>query len=155
MKQFLKDLGRSASIMVVVGAVTLSGATYLNAFERWQRLSITGQARVTDGDTIKINGVRIRLNGVDAPELRDLMGPASKREMKLIVGANVITCRPNGDRTHGRIVAICTRVSDGVDIGGELIRRGYGLDCEHFSGGRYHALESEQARRRIKPAAYC
>ena len=30
--------------------------------------SITGHAKVTDGDTIKINTFKIRLNGIDAPE---------------------------------------------------------------------------------------
>ena len=30
--------------------------------------SITGHAEVTDGDTIKINTFKIRLNGIDAPE---------------------------------------------------------------------------------------
>ena len=30
---------------------------------------IVGQAIVTDGDTIKISGTRIRFHGIDAPEL--------------------------------------------------------------------------------------
>ena len=33
---------------------------------------ITGTASVTDGDTIKIHGERIRLHGIDAPESRQL-----------------------------------------------------------------------------------
>jgi endonuclease YncB( thermonuclease family) len=32
-------------------------------------LSISGPARVTDGDTIIINGTRIRIQGLDAEEL--------------------------------------------------------------------------------------
>ena len=31
---------------------------------------ITGKARVTDGDTIKINDQKIRLFGIDAPETK-------------------------------------------------------------------------------------
>ena len=31
---------------------------------------ITGKARVTDGDTIKINNQKIRLFGIDAPETK-------------------------------------------------------------------------------------
>ncbi len=33
---------------------------------------IIGTASVTDGDTIKIHGERIRLHGIDAPESRQL-----------------------------------------------------------------------------------
>ena len=29
---------------------------------------VSGVARVTDGDTIKIEGIKIRLHGIDAPE---------------------------------------------------------------------------------------
>ena len=30
--------------------------------------TITGSARISDGDTIRVQGTRIRLNGIDAPE---------------------------------------------------------------------------------------
>ena len=29
---------------------------------------VTGSAQITDGDTVKIDGIRIRLHGIDAPE---------------------------------------------------------------------------------------
>jgi len=34
------------------------------------RADITGPAAVTDGDTIKIDGQRIRIHGIDAPEAK-------------------------------------------------------------------------------------
>jgi len=154
LKNFLRDFGRSMAAMCLVGTALLSGTAGLVAYERWQHPSIIGKARVIDGDTLQVDGIRIRLNGIDAPELRDPLGPASRRELKLIVGDDTIRCRPNGDTTHGRIVAVCMR-EDGRDIGAELIRHGLALDCQHFSDGRYHDFETEQARRRIKRASYC
>lgn len=41
--------------------------------------AITGSATVTDGDTIKINGERIRLEGIDAPETHQTCKDAGGR----------------------------------------------------------------------------
>ena len=35
---------------------------------------ITGKARVVDGDTIHINQTKIRLHGIDAPEMDEIAG---------------------------------------------------------------------------------
>ncbi len=37
-----------------------------------QRLEIAGKAFVIDGDTIKVSGERVRIAGIDAPELGQL-----------------------------------------------------------------------------------
>ncbi|MGO4441584.1 hypothetical protein [Rhizobium sp. RAF56] len=47
-------------------------------------------------------------------------------------------------------VAVC--YVGGVDIGGEIIKRGGASDCRHFSLGRYAELETNHA---LPHAAYC
>ena len=48
--------------------------------------TIEGHASVTDGDTVKVADVRIRLKGVDAPEPAHMYGSAATEGMKVIAG---------------------------------------------------------------------
>jgi endonuclease YncB( thermonuclease family) len=125
--------------MAVAGAVLPAGG------------DISGYPSVTDGDTIRIGSTRIRLQGVDAPESNVAAGQQSKIAMTRIVAGHLVTCRPDGTRSHDRVVAIC-HLEDGTDIGAEIIREGWALDCPHFSGGRYHQFEKPVP---FSPASYC
>lgn len=135
-------------------SIHLLAATAFLATSAFADSSIAGRARVIDGDTIVVAGVKVRLNGVDAPELDNRTGYDSKRAMIAIVGRQQITCALNGERSYDRMVGICY-LPNGADIGAELIRHGEALDCPRYSGGRYHYLEAPGARRRIGQAPYC
>ena len=113
----------------------------------------TGYAHVIDGDTIKIRGMKIRLAGVNAPELDKPYGVKSKYEMVKIVKGKTVYVVPDGTTSYDRIVATCY-VDGDVDIGAELVRRGLALDIPSFTGGKYTELETKEARRRIKNVPY-
>jgi micrococcal nuclease len=120
--------------------------------------TITGRVdRVTDGDTIVIDGTRIRLNGVDAPEMDTATGPRARAEMIDLVDGRVVTCDLDGV-SYNRRVGVC-RLGDGpragADLGRLLIRQGLALDCRRYSGGRYAGDETPKARATIAPAPYC
>jgi micrococcal nuclease len=151
----LSDFRMTATAIAALAVVGLGGAYGLNAAERLFRPSISGKAFVTDGDTIRIGSERIRLQGIDAPELGTEWGERGRVQLIKVINSSTVTCRPDGTRTHGRIVAVCYRDSDGVDIGGEVILHGGALDCAHFSHGRYAALEQEWAKRALPRALYC
>jgi endonuclease YncB( thermonuclease family) len=79
--------------------------------------SIIGHARVIDGDTIEIEGQRIRLTGIDAPESSQLCERAGKsyncgREAAVAlvehIGENTVTCLPRGKDRYSRILALCS-----------------------------------------------
>jgi micrococcal nuclease len=146
-----------AAVGLLVGSAGTAGVMTMTAAS-----PITGHARIIDGDTLIVDHVKIRLNGVDAPEIgkpnsRDYyVGLGAKFKLTDIVGGAPIACQPDGTRSYDRIVAVCKRVSDGLDIGAELIRRGWALDCPRFSKGRYAHLEPQGVRvRRLHQAPYC
>ncbi len=111
-------------------------------------MRLIGKAYVIDGDTIKIKGTKIRLAGIDAPELNMPWGQKSKWTMVEICKGQIITAELDGERSHDRLVGTCF-LSDGRDIGAEIIKRGLALDLSHFSGGKYRQFEPEGARRKL------
>jgi endonuclease YncB( thermonuclease family) len=119
--------------------------------------TITGQATVIDGDTIRVGKTTIRLFGIDAPEADQRCDDAEGRPyncgllaadvlMEEIGGAEVSCVTINIDR-YGRTVAVCQ--ARGRDLGDAMVRRGYAVDVPFYSGGRYSAAEKEakEARR--------
>lgn len=115
--------------------------------------SFSGKAFVIDGDTIGVRGTKIRLAGIDAPELDRPYGRKAKWAMVDICKGHEITVELNGEASHDRLVGTC-RLPDGTDIAAELVRRGLALDVPFYSNGRYRRFEPEGVRRKLHdPAA--
>lgn len=110
-------------------------------------------SHVRDGDTIEVESIPIRLNGVSAPELDEPLGQASKTYMQELVLNKHIQCELKGEKTYDRFVGNCYLGEK--DIGAEIIKAGLALDCPRFSRGRYKVVETEVARTRIKLPGYC
>ncbi|MFO6464002.1 thermonuclease family protein [Jannaschia sp. KMU-145] len=110
---------------------------------------LRGRVRVIDGDTIIMGRVRLRLWGIDAPELDEPWGQEAKLAMIDICKGRVITAVLTGETTYARYVARCYR-DDDEDIAGELVRRGLALDWPVFSGGAFARLESPELRRKLR-----
>ncbi|HQT14852.1 MAG: hypothetical protein B7Y08_18700 [Rhodospirillales bacterium 24-66-33] len=93
---------------------------------------------ITDGDTIKLNGVTYRLWGIDAPETAQVCPDgwpagrlATTHLQSLIVGRNVTCERRDTDR-YGRIVAVCR--AGGTDLGATMVRDGYAWAFVKYTG---------------------
>lgn len=94
-------------------------------------LTLSGQARVVDGDSLVIAGKSIRLFGIDAPELKQRCdvsgrnwdcGVWAKDMLTKITGSGVLRCEALDRDRYGRTVARCT-VSN-RDVGAEMVRAG-------------------------------
>jgi micrococcal nuclease len=109
---------------------------------------LRGSCWVVDGDTIIINEVRIRLAGIDAPELDHPWGKQSKWALVKLCKGQVVTARLRPELSYDRVVADCY-LDDGRDLAAELVRSGLALDWPKFSGGKYRHLEPTDARKRL------
>lgn len=95
-------------------------------------LVICERPGVIDGDTFRCaDRTRVRVWGLDAPELATPAGPASMRAMATMLAGQTLTCQRKG-KSHDRVVARCT-LPDGRDIAAEMIRQGQGREWVKFS----------------------
>jgi micrococcal nuclease len=110
-------------------------------------------SHVRDGDTIEVENIPIRLNGVSAPELDEPLGQASKTYMQELVLNKSVYCELNGEKTYDRFVGIC--YLNNKDIGISVIEAGLAIDCPRYSNGMYAEYETLEARQVIKLPKYC
>ena len=139
--------GRSGITSLVV-ALALAGGAGL-VLKPGGR-SLEGRAQVTDGDTIRIGEARIRLKGIDAPEMGQrcsragrsyACGETARRALIELVSANNVRCRAAGRDRYQRILARCTVNS--TDIGTYMVESGWAV-----SYGRDYDAEEARAQER-------
>ena len=109
--------------------------------------------KVRDGDTIEVGKVPIRLNGVSAPELGELLGLKSKEFMLDLVMGKQLRCELSGKKTYDRFVGTCYLGEQ--DIGAAVVAKGLALDCPRYSKGRYAEYEVKGITEKVKLPRYC
>ncbi len=120
-------------------------------------LLLLAQLAVTDGDSLKAPwGERYRIYGIDAPELaqeceRDgetyACGLEAKEALEELLQGKETVCEPIEQDRYGRTVARCT--ADGLDVGEEMVRRGWALDYYLYSYHEYARAQQYAKDRRL------
>jgi endonuclease YncB( thermonuclease family) len=134
--------------MPLVGALALAVTAAAEA-PPWGAL-LSDSAVVIDGDTLAFRRDRIRLFGIDAPELHQVCGAvecgkrAAEAITRMVADATVL-CLARGVDRYGRTVAICS-TDDIRDLGEAMVRAGWALDYGRYSGGAYRDAEAEARR---------
>src|SRR6056297_357758 len=100
-----------------------------------------GTVRVVDGDTLDVGGLRVRLHGVDAPELgqrctnadgaRWDCGTWAADELRRRIGGRSARCEAVDTDRYGRTVATCSVA--GQDVGRMLVSDGLALAYRKYS----------------------
>ena len=98
------------------------------------------EIRVVDGDTIHLNGEKIRFTGIDTPELKqtcikegfiDLCGVTAKEILIKKIGDNKVECISEGKDRYKRTLAECF-VND-ESLSSYLVRNGYAFAYRKYS----------------------
>ena len=117
--------------------------------ETSQEVPISGTAEVVDGDTITIASERIRLEGVDAPEMSQNCtkangevwdcGREAGRALAQMTKDQSVVCDRKGRDKYGRTLAVCYVA--GEDLNANLVRRGLA-----WAFVKYSSIYSEEER---------
>jgi endonuclease YncB( thermonuclease family) len=127
---------RWRKILDVGVAVTLfAGAAFVAArMDRFAATDIAGQVRVVDGDSLALGKRRLRLKGIDAPELAQRCrkdgyeygcGTESASHLRGLIGSTVVVCKGEGIDRYGRDLVRC-RAGD-VDLNAAMVRSGHAI----------------------------
>ena len=94
--------------------------------------TVTGPAKVLDGDTLDIGTTRVRLFGIDAPESAQrcidqrskewACGRSATRALERLTKGQEVTCRGDSRDVYGRLLAVCSTGSG--EINASLVRQG-------------------------------
>ncbi len=114
---------------------------------------VDGTVRVIDGDTLDVGGVRVRLHGVDAPEVGQRCKTSSgeswdcgtwvSREMRARYQGSDAKCEPIEMDRYGRVVAVCRVL--GVDLARRLVQDGMAVAFRKYSNA--YVQDEVQAKR--------
>ncbi|MDF2994453.1 MAG: thermonuclease family protein [Xanthobacteraceae bacterium] len=145
---------RSTINSVLVAAVLIAVALLAERFAGWLVPPVTGAMHVVDGDSFELGEERVRLDGIDAPELHQDCGPSSngsgtkpwpcgraaRDALRKAAAKGAVSCRPIGTDVYGRSLSMCE--AGGVDLARELVAQGLAV-----ATGLAYARAQDEARR--------
>lgn len=117
-----------------------------------QAAEVIGRARAVDGDTLEVAGHKVRLFGIDAPELdqscdrggrRWACGEAARKALAEIVGRQRLSCEVQDIDRYGRNVATC--MAGGEDVAALMVRQGMAIAYRRYSGRYVNAEAAARA----------
>ncbi len=117
---------------------------------------LTGVASVIDGDTIELHGTRIRLNGIDAPESRQLCQDTKGKEWRCgqkaalaladQIARKTVNCQQTDTDRYGRVVADCYLGRQNLNRW--MVREGLAVAYRKYSTAYVEAEDLARVKRR-------
>ena len=158
---------RRADPRPFVAFALLAGLLGFYAYQHWTATPaspLIGRARVLDGDSLEISGARIRLEGIDAPELKQTCvdpkgqmwscGQTAAQELRSYVGGRELTCARHGVDRYNRILATCS-VPDGSDLNAWIIKQGWAVVIRRCRPFRWSSTQPKRPNAASGPEHSC
>ncbi len=157
MQSLLTRLTRfSAIFLLATCTVFAAGASEKSAPNAPWSGTVT---HVTDGDTLWVRPatggkpVRIRIDGVDAPEICQTYGMAARKALSARLAKHAVTVQPSSRDSFGRLLARVTvtaktspKVKGSADVGEWLVREGHAWSYRYRRDSGPYAKQQATAR---------
>ena len=116
---------------------------------------VTGKPRVVDGDTIHIGKTKIRLHGIDAPEMKQtcrtrkgeeqMCGQLAKQALQRLVQGQDVVCKGDTRDRYKRLIAVC--YVGPLDINEQMVTDGWAMAYRKYSTDYVRAETFAKSRR--------
>jgi endonuclease YncB( thermonuclease family) len=153
----IRALARLSLALPIVLVLSLAGRTDARPTHAipTSHAKLIGRAEAIDGDTLLVGGIRVRLEGIDAPEIDQLCtddggrqwrcGAEAHRVLARLIAGRSVECKERGLDKYHRLLGIC-RVGL-LDVNAELVRRGLAWAFVRYSRS-YVDVEAEAKKAR-------
>lgn len=140
----LRRLGDLLLAIVILGLLALLAAR----LDLVPASKPSGRATVADGDSLVIAGERIRLVGIDAPELGQSCagragdypcGKVARQALVDLIGGRTVDCSGWRRDRYGRLLASCA--AGGIELNRRMVESGWAV--------AYGGFEEEEAAARV------
>lgn len=111
--------------------------------------TIAGHARVVDGDTLAIGDIRVRLDGIDAPETSQTCdgmpcGRHATDALRHMIGGTSVVCHGSTWDAYDRLIAEC--YAQDRSLNAAMVEQGHALAFRRYSTRFVQHEEQAQAR---------
>lgn len=140
----LRDFALTAGMFLILGALAVH-------FEGRALHEFAGAARVIDGDSLEVDGRRVRLLGIDAPELDQscrrgaetyACGQEARRALGALIAGHAVSCTTKRKDRYERYLATCRATARNLNLA--MVEEGWAVASGDYERAEASARAAER-----------